>query len=283
MGTGLSPEEVPVLLLLCDNSDEGQGQLFVMGLLEKLTASYLCMQTRASLLASSNRDEMSTDYTSNTRRISPPLVVRNMMKLKCFFLSPLITPFVGVCIGKHQNCLEYGAQKEFSCINRKIIPIANWYLMLHQWTSGDVCAVQSVLPYHRPLFQHPLPGAELFSAAQCSWVLPTTKGSELQAPWSSRSQSPCWACENVKVGWHPTSDGDHNWCLHVQTGRERQIPPKSLKVICWVYALKHSDGYPFSVPISSDNKHGFFDPFICLQDHSIITFNTYPQGLSLRL
>lgn len=70
-----------------DNPDEGQGQLFVMGLLEKLTASYLCMQTCASLLASSNRDEMSTDYTSNTRRISPPLVL-NMMKLKCFFLSP---------------------------------------------------------------------------------------------------------------------------------------------------------------------------------------------------
>lgn len=180
-----------------------------------------------------------------------------MMKLKCFFLSPLIIPFVGVCIGKHQNCLEYGAQKEFPCINRKINPIANCYLMLYQWLSGDVCAVQAVLPYHRLLLQHPLFGAKLFSAAGCSQGLSTTKGSELQAPWCSRSQSGCWACEKVKVGWHPTSDSDHNWCFDVQTDRERQIPPISLKVICWAFVLMHSDEYPFPVPISSDNKHGF--------------------------
>lgn len=228
-----------------------------MGLWEKLTASYLCMQTRASLLVSSNRDEMSTDHTSNTRRISPPFAVLNMMKLKCFFLSPLIIPFVGVCIGKHRNCLEYGAQKEFPCINRKINPIANCYLMLYQWLSGDVCAVQAVLPYHRLLLQHPLFGTKLFSAAGCSQSLSTTTGSELQAPWCSRSQSPCWACEKAKVGWHPTSDSDHNWCLDVQTDRERQIPPISLKVICWAFVLMHSDEYPFPVPISSDNKHGF--------------------------
>ncbi|EOA93250.1 hypothetical protein Anapl_18458 [Anas platyrhynchos] len=56
---------------------------------------------------------------------------------------------------------------------------------------GDVSTTESS--------KHPLFGAKLFSAAGCSQGLSTTKGSELQAPWCSRSQSLCWACEKVKL------------------------------------------------------------------------------------
>lgn len=120
--------------------------------------------------------------------LPPSWIISNKIWLMCSFLSLSLSPFVAVCPGKHQNCVEHWVEKEFPWINTKLAPIANWYLILHQrgrtvWRCSCSTIFHSVLPCHRPLYsQHPLPSTVPFSVAQWSWSLFATKDSELPAP-----------------------------------------------------------------------------------------------------